>query len=310
MSKKYTEAMDKIVASDELKAKILRTAAQKRQKENSKPRYSFYIRTFASAAACLAILITSVSVHDDFVKPELPLVKPNPPAVTAPEISEKPNVNTSKNAPIQKSESPVLPNKPTVTNEPEISNNNDYDVNTEAPENHEKNEVIPPLESKPNEIPIDLPTSSNPNAGGENDENDMSVSAPNFGSESLSYSEITEKVGYAFKLPQFMPSEYKMTDMKLMFDELIQIEYLSSKDTVIFRTEKTDGDISGDYNVYENVQTVKISGTDVTLKGDGEKISVAVWNNENAYSISSSYGTDKETIIKIIENIGFPSEEE
>lgn len=107
-----------------------------------------------------------------------------------------------------------------------------------------------------------------------------------------------------------MPSEYKMTDMKLMFDELIQIEYLSSKDTVIFRTEKTDGDISGDCNVYENVQTVKISGTDVTLKGDGEKISVAVWNNENAYSISSSYGTDKETIIKIIENIGFPSEEE
>lgn len=310
MSKKYTEAMDKIVASDELKAKILRTAAQKRQKENSKPRYSFYIRTFASAAACLAILITSVSVHDDFIKPELPLAKPNPPAVTAPEISEKPNVNTSKNAPIQKSESPVLPNKPTVTNEPEISNNNDYDVNTEAPENHEKNEVIPPLESKPNEIPIDLPTSSSPNAGSENNENDMSVSAPNFGSESLSYSEITEKVGYAFKLPQFMLSEYKMTDMKLMFDEFIQIEYLSSKDTVIFRTEKTDGDISGDYNVYENVQTVKISGTDVTLKGDGEKISVAVWNNENAYSISSSYGTDKETIIKIIENIGFPSEEE
>ena len=31
LSKKYTEAMDKIVASDELKAKILRTAAQKRQ---------------------------------------------------------------------------------------------------------------------------------------------------------------------------------------------------------------------------------------------------------------------------------------
>lgn len=309
MSKKYTEAMDKIVASDELKAKILRTAAQKRQKENSKPKYSFYIRTFASAAACLAILITSMSVHDDFVKPELPLAKPHTPAVTAPEISkEEPNVNTSENEPIQKSESPVLPNKPAVANEPEISNNDD--VNTEAPENHEKNEEIPPSENKPDEIPKDLPTSSNPNAGGENDENDMMVSAPNFGSESLSYAEITEKVGYDFKLPQFMPSEYKMTDMKLFFDELIQIEYLSSKDTVIFRTEKTDGDISGDYNVYENVQNVKINGTDVTLKGDGEKISVAVWNNENAYSISSSYGTDKETIIKIIENIGFPSEEE
>ena len=133
---------------------------------------------------------------------------------------------------------------------------------------------------------------------------------PNPFTEYETIDEALKAVNFNALYPANAPEGYEVSDIFVMSGEMLQIVYKNADNEIMYRTQKGTEDISGDCNVYENVQTVKISGTDVTLKGDGEKISVAVWNNENAYSISSSYGTDKETIIKIIENIGFPSEEE
>ena len=58
LSKKYNDAMDKIVMSDELKNKIILQA--KNQKKYTPKIY--YIRRAAGIAACLVLTVTSIIV--------------------------------------------------------------------------------------------------------------------------------------------------------------------------------------------------------------------------------------------------------
>ena len=51
-------------------------------------------------------------------------------------------------------------------------------------------------------------------------------------------------------------------------------------------------DPSGDYNEYDTVETVTVEDVDVTVKGNGDSVSLAVWNNGSyAWSIGI-YGSD------------------
>ena len=74
-----------------------------------------------------------------------------------------------------------------------------------------------------------------------------------------------------------------------MFEKLIRISYTNDTDTIIYRTEKTDEDISGDYNVYEKTETEQINDNTVTMK---------------------SSGIEKEEMKKIIENVDYPQSED
>lgn len=89
------------------------------------------------------------------------------------------------------------------------------------------------------------------------------------GSPFVDYSSIDElkkQIGYNFKIPKYMPSGYKTDNISLMFEKLIRISYTNDTDTIIYRTEKTDEDISGDYNVYEKTETEQINDNTVTMK--------------------------------------------
>ena len=90
----------------------------------------------------------------------------------------------------------------------------------------------------------------------------------------------------------------------LLFGSLVQLTYASGDDKLTFRTEKYDGDISGDYSAYEITENVSIDGADVTLRINGDKCYGAVWQTDSAYAIYSSAGLSREQTIKIIENIG------
>lgn len=89
----------------------------------------------------------------------------------------------------------------------------------------------------------------------------------------------------------------------MLFGSLVQLTYTSGEDKLTFRTEKYDGDISGDYNIYEITETVSIGGASVTLRINGDKCCGASWQTDSAYALYSSAGLSREQIIKIIENI-------
>lgn len=69
MSKKYKDAMDKIIASDELKSRVLTAAAEKiadSEKSHIKRVRKIYIKRAIGYAACFAVCITSVMLYRNF----------------------------------------------------------------------------------------------------------------------------------------------------------------------------------------------------------------------------------------------------
>lgn len=60
-------------------------------------------------------------------------------------------------------------------------------------------------------------------------------------------------------------------------------EYQTLEESITFRKAGGDGDISGDYNDYAQVETVD----GVTLKGENGKFALAVWNRDGyTYAVS------------------------
>lgn len=138
------------------------------------------------------------------------------------------------------------------------------------------------------------------------DGNDQIVSSVNPSVDAESFSDVREQLGYDFKVPQYLPEGYELDTVSLMFETLVQISYLSENDQIVYRTEKTDIDISGDYNVYDTVETVTVNNADTTLRGSGELFYGAVWNDgDMSYSLSSMNGLDKDTIIRIVESADY-----
>lgn len=123
--------------------------------------------------------------------------------------------------------------------------------------------------------------------------------------------EIQKEVGYVFKVPHYMPKGYKTDSMTVMFGAMIQISYTNKAngDEIIYRTEKTTGDISGDYSEYKNVETKNINDSDVEIKSNSESCHTATWNDDGAYSVYSRNGIIGDDMEKIVESVDYPKAE-
>ena len=74
----------------------------------------------------------------------------------------------------------------------------------------------------------------------------------------------------------------------------------------MYRLEKgkVAEDISGDYNIYENIKKLTVDNTEVTIKGNEDVYKVAVWyKNGVNYSLSSEQGLKIEDIQSLINEI-------
>lgn len=122
--------------------------------------------------------------------------------------------------------------------------------------------------------------------------------------ECSSAEELSQKIGFEITDLQKIPFELKSTVYCLYWGELAQIEYNGDGESIIFRKSVGDRDNSGDYNSYENVVDIEIHGATVSLKGNGDLYTLAVWQkNGYAYSLSLSSGMTKQTIISVIEGV-------
>lgn len=64
---------------------------------------------------------------------------------------------------------------------------------------------------------------------------------------------------------------------------LLEVIFENGEESITFRKAGGDGDISGDYNDYAQVETVD----GVTLKGENGKFALAVWNRDGyTYAVS------------------------
>lgn len=77
----------------------------------------------------------------------------------------------------------------------------------------------------------------------------------------------------------------------------------NGKNEITYRTTKGAEDISGDYNTYETVETENVSGTEVTVRRNGDIVGSAIWYDEDAYSITSEKGISKDDVLKMVTSV-------
>lgn len=317
MSNKYKNEMDKIVVSDELKERILKAAEKKLLSKESKAKNSkiFYVRYAACCAACLVVLVCGAAVmqnhlfKSDDINDGLIRIDDN--------NASKPTENEAR---IQNQ---VQPNDDKKQNNPDVKKDNGYKtarvpqtLNTEVKPNdntlyestsgnNDNADVAADSETKPEGGTGDIPTGAGePSDNKPDDGSSGGVESGYYIENFNTLADMQKKAGYNFKTPKYLPSGYKAETYSLISGSMVQISYESKTDTIIYRTEQTKEDISGDYNIYDKTDTVQTDGVDITIKCNADKCYTAVWNDGASYSISSRGGIDKDEMIKIAESIG------
>ena len=119
--------------------------------------------------------------------------------------------------------------------------------------------------------------------------------------------EASKIAGFDLSVPATY-GEYKNQVINAIEDDMIEVVYFekeSENEGLRIRKAKGTDDISGDYNEYKNVETVKVGDYDVTEKSDGGNILVATWTDGTySYSINTDRAElSKEDIANLISNI-------
>ena len=126
--------------------------------------------------------------------------------------------------------------------------------------------------------------------------------------------EIVDTLDEASKIAKFdlsVPAtygDYKKQVIQAIEDDMIEVIYFEEEtqyEGLRIRKAKGTDDISGDYNEYKNVETVKVGDYDVTEKSDGKNIFVTTWTDGTySYAIDIDRAElSKEDIENLISNI-------
>ncbi len=104
--------------------------------------------------------------------------------------------------------------------------------------------------------------------------------------------EEAEKIaGFDIVIPEKVPEGFSDKNISAIQDEMIDITYVNGEDQLRIRKGKGIDDVSGDYTEYDKTSTVEVNNQSITLKGNGDKINVAIWNDgEFSYSITVNIG--------------------
>lgn len=90
-----------------------------------------------------------------------------------------------------------------------------------------------------------------------------------------------------------------------MSNSMIQIIFHDADDNRLFvRKEAGDMDISGDYNVYAEENTVTVGAYSVTLKGSDGTVSTAIWtSNGYSYAVMSDVPMSADAMTALIAQV-------
>lgn len=312
LSKKYREAMDQIILSDEAKFRIMENATKNHFPVQTKPKHTriFYVRYGVVYAACMLLCFFVISSSKNIIKTNVvSFASPTPNYTeTIPDASEQ-------SAPVEPQNDVSQENNhaaqaPLSANIPQDNIKDAFQEETIEAYIIEKPAGVKPDEmTEPNipEIPENNISNEEPplvSSSGAQEDEPNSTGTPIVDMETLS--QVREQLGHDFKIPQYIPDTYKFHQVSLMFGKLVQISYVSECDEIIYRTEKTTENISGDYTIYETEETEIINGIDTVLKGNDNRFYNVVWNdNQMAYSVNSKNGLEKDTLVQIVESTDY-----
>lgn len=325
LNNSYKKVMDKIVLSDELKDKIIKNTSIHSKNEAPKIKYR-HIKKITGIAACFVICFLSLYAVTNYypiqpveiVSEITPETHPTPSSDDTIEkkvVTENSTQDTCQNDHTEnKVVSATIPNKKadvladntknppinlTTNNEQlKIDNNNKETVTFEQDILTEENQTV-----TDNSLP---PYATRKKVANKNNDSDTKtdISTDISKNKVTSIEQISTELGYEIKSPQKLPEEYNIANMSVVDENIAEIVYQSETDTITYRTSKTVEDISKKDNVCEFMEIVNINNTDVVIKGNQELYYNAVWaENEEAYSINSDNGVEKNIMVDIVSNV-------
>ena len=136
---------------------------------------------------------------------------------------------------------------------------------------------------------------------------EQSVGVPNPFVEVKTLDEAYKIAGFTLSVPTTY-EDYKKQVIQAIENDMIEVIYIeeeSGYEGLRIRKAKGTDDISGDYNEYKNVETVKVGEYDVTEKGAEGNIFIVTWT-DGTYSYAIDAGEAKlnsEAIANLIANI-------
>ena len=119
--------------------------------------------------------------------------------------------------------------------------------------------------------------------------------------------EASKIAGFTLEVPETY-EDYKKQVIQAIEDDMIEVIYYdenSEHEGLRIRKAKGTDDISGDYNEYKDVETVKVGDFEIIEKGSEGNISVATWNDGTySYAIDVAEASlTKDTIANLVSNI-------
>lgn len=102
---------------------------------------------------------------------------------------------------------------------------------------------------------------------------------------------LSELVSFEVKELTDLPFQVDGVTYASYFSTLSQIKYVGEERSLTLRQSAGEGDNSGDFNVYAVTEVREMGDWSVTLKGDGENWTLAIWSDGTyAYSAHAEPG--------------------
>lgn len=116
--------------------------------------------------------------------------------------------------------------------------------------------------------------------------------------------EAEKAVGFDITVPESCGG-YSELSYIVISGEMLEVQYYHGDDYgMCVRKARGSEDISGDFNEYDNIAETQVNGNTVTIKGNGDEFSLALWvSGDYSYSVSVSSGISENALKEIIEKI-------
>ena len=136
----------------------------------------------------------------------------------------------------------------------------------------------------------------------DNDNDDEIIGMPSPFVEYKTVDEAQKVLPFSAVVPSNVKG-YELTNVSVMSNEMLQLIYENGDKELTYRMGKGSDDISGDYNVYKDIKTVKVGDIEVKVRKSEETMS-AIWTNGDlTFSLYSDGNLSEKDMTDIISSI-------
>lgn len=116
--------------------------------------------------------------------------------------------------------------------------------------------------------------------------------------------ELSEAIGFTVKEIRSVPFEATAVQYTAFWNKFAEIQYTGQDNTAVLRMAFRNEDVSGDYSEYTNIKNISVDGYSVTLKGDNDKYSLAVWQTEGySFSVQFTKAISEQEILTTLQSV-------